>query len=133
MLPPAGWNQASPPGVAKGPGVPARGAAGHPLTEGLGPPGAQGPPCRPLAPLTLSQLHPLELEGDVVAPGEDVDGAAGLREQVQVQLQPHPVAAAAAAAAAGACSCPAHIAPAPVGAGRQRPALRNFIRAVPNS
>lgn len=42
---------------------------------------------------TFEELHLLELEGDVVAAGENVDGAAGLREQVQVQLQPHPAAA----------------------------------------
>lgn len=42
---------------------------------------------------TFEELHLLELEGDVVAAGENIDGAAGLREQVQVQLQPHPAAA----------------------------------------
>lgn len=44
------------------------------------------------SPLTLHQLHPFELEGDAVAPGEDVDRPAGLREQIEVQLQPHAAA-----------------------------------------
>lgn len=54
-------------------------------------------PHHPSAPLTLHQVHALELEGDVVAAGEDVERPAGLREQVQVQLQPHPAAAACSA------------------------------------
>lgn len=39
--------------------------------------------------LTVQQRKLLEVEADVVLLGEDVDGAAGLREQVQVELQRH--------------------------------------------
>lgn len=41
--------------------------------------------------LTFEQLHMLELKGNVVFLGKDVDGTARLGKQVQVELQPHPV------------------------------------------
>lgn len=39
--------------------------------------------------LAFSQGDLLELKGDVILLGEDVDGPAGLREKVQVELQSH--------------------------------------------
>lgn len=39
--------------------------------------------------LTVQQRKLLEVEADVVLLGENVHGAAGLREQVQVELQRH--------------------------------------------
>lgn len=44
---------------------------------------------KPDTPPTLEQLHGAQLEGDAVFLGEDVDGAAGLGQQVQVELQDH--------------------------------------------
>ena len=38
---------------------------------------------------TFEQVHGAQLEGDAVLLGEDVDGAAGLGQQVQVELQAH--------------------------------------------
>lgn len=43
---------------------------------------------RPAGP-TFEQLHGAQLEGDAVFLGEDVDGTAGLGQQVQVELQAH--------------------------------------------
>ena len=45
----------------------------------------RGPP----AGTTFEQVHGAQLEGDAVLLGEDVDGAAGLGQQVQVELQDH--------------------------------------------
>ena len=38
---------------------------------------------------TFEQVHGAQLKGDAVLLGEDVDGAAGLGQQVQVELQAH--------------------------------------------
>ena len=52
------------------------------------PPLAPSPSGQPQVP-TFQQIHKLEVEGDAVLPGEDVDGAAGRGQQVQVELQAH--------------------------------------------
>lgn len=65
------------------------------VSPGWGPPTGRPelrPELRPSAlgpELTFHERHALELEGNVVLSGENVNGAAGLREQVQVQLQLH--------------------------------------------
>lgn len=80
------------PGGPRGPSTPEGGKQLAPPAN----PGTGGqrttpqPRHKPRPPLTLHQLHLLELERDAVAAGEDVERPAGLREQVEVQLQPHP-------------------------------------------
>lgn len=57
----------------------------QPDREGRRHTGGPDPPARP----TFEQLHDVQLEGDAVLLGEDVDSAAGLGQQVQVELQTH--------------------------------------------